>query len=423
MRILSCLFVLGGLMAAACQTLPLIAGKKPETPLEKILAAHVTEFDSILSKPSVYEVQIIYTQIDRDAQQRPHFTSYHWNVDSTHYFYPASMVKMPLSLLSLEKINHLRRDVPALTKDTPYRIDSIRPFQRTYRKDNTAPNSWPTLAHDIRQVFVVSDNQAYNHLFEFLGREYIQRALRAKGYGRTGILRRFYAGRRDNTYSSPISFGQADGSTIWSQNELHDTNQWPNPQKNLKKGKGYINGEDKLVSEPFDFSPQNWFALTDMEKMIRAIMFPDAVPVANRFDLTPEDYRFLHRYMGIFPRECDYPKYEYSEKENYDGFCKFLMYGDSKARQSGNVRIFNKIGEAYGTLTDAAYIVDFEHNTEFILAATILCNPDGVFNDDQYSYETTGFPFLAKLGKAVHAYDIKRKRKVKPDLSALKSLF
>jgi hypothetical protein len=36
-----------------------------------------------------------------------------------------------------------------------------------------------------------------------------------------------------------------------------------------------------------------------------------------------------------------------------------------------------------------------------MLAATILCNRDGIFNDDKYDYDQTGFPFLAKLGKAM----------------------
>jgi hypothetical protein len=151
-----------------------------------------------------------------------------------------------------------------------------------------------------------------------------------------------------------------------------------------------------------------------MEKMLRAVIFPEAVPPANRFNLSDEDYRFVWHYMGIFPRECDYPKYD---STYYDGYVKFFLFGDSKAQQDGSVRVFNKVGEAYGTLTDVAYIVDFEHDVEFILAATILCNSDGIFNDDRYDYDRVGFPFLAKLGREVLQYEQKRKRGTKPDLA------
>lgn len=404
---------------AGCKPAATIAGRKPANPLEKILAGRAAAFDSILSRPEVYEVQIIYTQINRDKNQTPRFTSWYWNVDSSRYFYPASTVKMPLALLALEKINYLRRSgYPALTKDTPYRIDSLRPFQQYYAEDTSAPAQRPSIAHDIRRIFAVSDNPSYNHLFEFLGRAYINQALRAKGYTRTGIVRRFYTGGRDNAYTSPITFLDAAGHTRWKQGELQDKNEWTNPQTGLAKGTGYLNNRDSLVRAPFSFANQNWFALTDMEKMLRAVMFPDAVPAENRFDLTPDDYRFLHHYMGIFPRECDYPRYDTAHY--WDGYVKFFLYGDSKDRRDGAVRIFNKVGVAYGTLTDVAYIADFHQNVEFILAATILCNPDGVFNDDKYTYDETGFPFLAKLGQAVYEYELKRKRRVQPDLSRFK---
>lgn len=407
------ILVLLALSLAACT-----ASKKsdsPNDPLAKILAD--LKRDSIggkvLKNKGLYEVQIIYTQIDRDAQQRPHFKSYSWNLDSTRYFYPASMVKMPLALLALEKVSHLRRSgYPRLTRNTPYRLDSLRAFQQKHEIDPTAPDDKPSIAHDIRQIFTVSDNLAYNHLFEFLGREYINNALRAKGYTRTGIVHRFNYPGRDNRYSSPIRCYDQRG-TVLSEPEKDDPKTWVNPQTHTRKGKRYFNAADSLVMQPFEMNTKNWFALTDMERMLRAILFPEAVPAVQRFDLTEDDYRFVRHYMGIFPRECDFPKYDSTYSDRY---VKFLLPGDSKQLQSGAIRSFNKIGEAYGTLTDVAYIVDFENNTEFVLAATILCNSDGIFNDDRYDYETVGLPFLAKLGQAVYDFEIKRKRSVQPDL-------
>jgi hypothetical protein len=369
----------------------------------------------VLDNEKTYEIQIIYTQINRDAAGNPTFTSYWHGVDSTRYFYPASMVKMPLALLSLEKINNLRRaGYPRLSRNTPYKLDSLKAFQQPYERDTTAPNNKPSIAHDVRQVFVVSDNLAYNHTFEFLGRQYINNTLRDKGYTRTGIVHRFNYPGRDNRYTSPITFYDASGSTIFKENERFDPTTPQNPQHSTVKGRGYINSQDSTILKPFEMKAKNWFALTDMEKMIRAVMFPKAVPPANRFNLTDDDYTFLWKYMSIFPRECDYPKYDPAHE--YDGYVKFFLFGDGKENRDGKIRLFNKVGEAYGTLTDAAYIADFENNVEFILAATILCNPDGIFNDDKYDYDQTGFPFLAKLGRAVHAYELKRPRAVKPDL-------
>ena len=382
----------------ACQAPQKIAGKTATNPLEKILASHASEFDSILRHPEVYEVQIIYTQIDRDKQQKPHFKTWYWNVDSTRYFYPASMVKMPLALLALEKINHLRNNgYPRLTKESFYAMDSVRAFQHNYKTDPGAPSGKPSIAHDIRQVFAVSDNMAYNHLFEFLGRDYINQTLRSKGYNHTGIVHRFNYPGRDNRYTAPMAFYEPTVN-IYQQGELFESRVWPNPQHSTRKGIGYFNNADSLVTEPFEMAKKNWFSLTDMHNMLQAVIFPESVPPARRFDLTPEDYQFLYHYMSIFPRECDYPKYD---STYFDGYVKFFLFGDTKAQQNGKIRVFNKVGEAYGTLTDVAYVVDSEHHVEFMLAATILCNKDGIFNDEIYDYDQIGFPFLAKLGRAV----------------------
>ena len=63
-----------------------------------------------------------------------------------------------------------------------------------------------------------------------------------------------------------------------------------------------------------------------------------------------------------------------------------------------NIRIFNKIGDAYGFMIDNAYVVDFENNVEFLLAAVLLVNENEMFNDDKYEYEEVGFPFMKRLG-------------------------
>jgi hypothetical protein len=97
------------------------------------------------------------------------------------------------------------------------------------------------------------------------------------------------------------------------------------------------------------------------------------------------------------------------------------MYGGSKdAVVNPNVRIFNKVGDAYGFLLDNAYIVDFSTGVEFMLTTVLLCNNDEVFNDDHYDYETVGFPFMKNLGQLIYNYESTRSRKFKADLSKFK---
>ena len=73
------------------------------------------------------------------------------------------------------------------------------------------------------------------------------------------------------------------------------------------------------------------------------------------------------------------------------------------------MKIYNKVGYAYGTLTDCAYIHDIKNNIEFMVTATILVNHDGIFNDNVYEYDQIGIPFLAQLGRELYEQELNRK--------------
>ena len=191
----------------------------------------------------------------------------------------------------------------------------------------------------------------------------------------------------------------------------------PYPQRNDAVGKAYITGE-KLVDGPMSFSSKNRLGLEDLTGILKSILFPAAVPVKQRFNLKPDDYRFVYQYMSQFPGETIYPAYDSASYR--DAYLKFLLYGSQKDTLPKNIRIFNKSGNAYGFLTDVAYIVDFDKNIEFMLSATIYCNSDGILNDDKYDYDTVGFPFMKELGKLIYEYELKRERTHQPDLSAFK---
>ena len=78
---------------------------------------------------------------------------------------------------------------------------------------------------------------------------------------------------------------------------------------------------------------------------------------------------------------------------------------------------FNKVGDAYGFLTDAAYIIDVDAGIEFILAATVYANANETFNDNVYEYDSVGLPFLRALGQAIYDIERDRPRAHWPDLS------
>lgn len=371
---------------------------------------------NVLDSFAQYEAQIIYTRIDRDSDNRPHFRTFRWNYRPMHYFYPASVVKMPVALLAAEKINRLRAGHPHLNLFTGMRADSARPPQSAFSEDRSSWNRQASVGHFIKKIFLVSDNDAFNRLYEFTGQAFIHERLREMGYFKTHIIHRLSAPQFDliaNQYTNPVHFFEED-LRIYDQAEQYNPNEVR--VQNLStvlKGRAHYSG-DSLVQAPFDFSAKNFFSLGDMEQMIRAIVFHEYTPPGQRFDLDPDQWQFILKCMSQLPSESRFPLYD---STHHDGFCKFFMYGDSKKRIPDHIRIFNKVGWAYGYLTDVAYIVDFKNKTEFILAATINANTDGVVNDGVYAYESLGLPYLSQLGSLFYTYELSRKKPHTPDLS------
>jgi len=130
--------------------------------------------------------------------------------------------------------------------------------------------------------------------------------------------------------------------------------------------------------------------------MLMAVVRPELVEQAQRFKLRETDRLALVQTLAALPRERGF-----AEADFPDAWCKFLLYGDHLGRIPPGVRIHNKIGQAYGYLSDTAYFHEPASGLEFFLSALIYVNADGIFNDDRYEYETIGLPFLAQLGRIV----------------------
>ena len=181
----------------------------------------------------------------------------------------------------------------------------------------------------------------------------------------------------------------------------------------ILKGKGHIRGGE-LVEAPKNFAGSNYMSVQVLQDLLVAALFPEILPAHRRFALRTDDYTFLHRAMSMLPRECDHPTYD--PETYYDSYVKFILFGDSKDPMPSSVRIFNKVGLAYGYMADNAYIVDLEANVEFLLTAVLLVNDNGIFNDGVYEYDEVGFPFLAELGRVIYEYELEREREHPPDL-------
>lgn len=370
--------------------------------MEKLLSRSPAYFENILKYRDSLEVQVIYTQIDRGRNNFPTFRDYYWNVDPSRYFYPASTVKLPVALLALQHLHELK--IPGLDWTTTMLTDTAYEGETMVLNDPTSEDGRPSVGQYIKKVFLTSDNDAFNRLYEWLGPAYINAELHRMGYADVQIRHRLDVFLREdqNRRTNPVRFLDAGDRQVWQGAAQTDTTY-------------YIPRQDSV--DGVDFSRKNRISLTDLHEILRSVIFPEAVPENRRFDIGADGYRYLYRCMSELPGETRYPAYDSSEV--WDTYVKFLLFGNRKVPIPPHIRIFNKVGQAYGYLMDVAYIMDTDNRVEFMLSALIRCNPDGRLGDGHYDYDSLGFPFLQHLGEVIYQYELERPRKFKPDLSAM----
>ena len=377
---------------------------KSSNPLDLILNSNTPEIRKIKNNLLKYQVQILYSSIKRDSLGKMLFEEFSYNLDNKNYYYPASTVKLPIAVLAIQKINYLKDQGLEISLDTPFIVLDPKTDLNIINRDIIDSKGSLTIAHCIKKIFLYSDNDAYNYLFDFLGRDEINYQLEEKGLKNTKIYHKFL-NNSDNINTWKFLF-ISNGDTIYNQNSIKSNLSHSN--RNLKsvfKGKKFLY-EDQIIETPFDFSFKNRISIRDLNDILKRIIFPENFKKEERFDLYKRDYKFLKYWMSRTSIE-DNDTIKRNDYKYWDSYSKFFIYGDKKGEMNDEIRISNKVGMAYGTLTDVAYIKDKINDIEFMLTATILVNDNEIFNDDVYEYESEGIPFLSTLGREILKFEKK----------------
>jgi hypothetical protein len=345
------------------------------------------------------------------------------------YFYPASTIKLFAAIAAYEQLNAWQRAYPdaSIGDVTPLRFyplfegDDIRETDPT----NTRPNgpflgSGPppiTVRHEMHKLFVVSDNAAFNTLYDLVGHRDLNQRMRSWGIGDAFISHRLSIARTpdENQRAPRVDIGLEPGSPQIGE-RLSTLEHWRADQAIMFQsgfllGTGYLK-DGEIVEGPFDFSNKNFVSLADLQRILAklarsdlaGVMCCDAsdftiAPMSGRpFDLTDDQRAQLIRSATMLPRESESPKYD---PEKYpDDYVKFLLPGLLKVRPLEEWRIVNKIGLAYGFVTENAYVEHLPSGNAVFVAAVIHRNPNGIYNDGIYDYETT-LAEMATLGEVV----------------------
>ena len=333
----------------------------------------------VYNKQEKFEVQIILTELKK---RKNGFTIHKkkFNVDKKNYFYPASSIKLPIALLTIEKIN----ENPNLNINSEFSIegDSII---TTFKKE-------------ITDLFIISSNESYNRLFEFLGQDYINKKLKQKGFKDFSISHRLSTKESDNLKTKEINFYR-NGEINQIQKSINNKPLTKLNLKNLNKGIGFIL-DNELQNKSMDFSRKNYFSIEELNNILIFLFFPE-ISKNKKFNLSKSQNLLIQKLMSSTPFDMGFDKNIYPNNYN-----KFFIYGDKDGMINDN--IYNKVGNAYGYSIDNAYIYNKNSDRHFVLTACIYTNANNILNDNYYEYDEIGIPFLAEIGRFLTNYNIRQ---------------
>ncbi|MEH6536533.1 MAG: serine hydrolase [Psychroserpens sp.] len=162
---------------------------------------------------------------------------------------------------------------------------------------------------NVIAIFAISDNEAYNHLYEFLGRDYINTKLKEKGLHPLQISHRLESENAESPNTKPTIFRTSD-SMNYMQSSILGSQTEPIKLNRLQKGKGFCKN-DTLANAPMDFSKKNYLPISTLHDMMKRVQFPKAFELKNQFILNDKDQEFLLDIIKIVPRTVGYYQDEY----------------------------------------------------------------------------------------------------------------
>jgi len=339
----------------------------------------------VFSHPEFYRLRIILTEVSTDSKGKRKLTTWHYRDTSKEYFYPASLAKIPLVLLTFQFINEQK----VFSKDLS---DTLF--------DLSCPVKKRTIHDDLLLMLSVSDNYAFNRLYNFVGCKYINISLLKKKYLNTYVIHRFEGGSPDYHQTAlPVEVNSKTGNRVY--NHQADTMYCliRHSIADSLIGIGYM-VDDSLVKKPKSFRFHNYVDFRDVHDMLISLKYPNLTK-RRPFNITEDQRELIIKFLQTSPLHPETK--EYSDTSIYhQNYLKYNLFGQDKNVSYPNIEYFNKAAMAYGFLSDCSYLKDSAKNVEFFLSVGLYVNKDGVFNDNKYEYDSIGLPFMKRLGELIY---------------------
>lgn len=405
--------------AAPAVTAPAVTGPAAAAEpgyLERVLRSQPERFRIALDPALAAEhrVQILVSFVERDG--RAFTLERHGFRADAEYFYPASAIKLCAAVAALQAMRALsdqygqdgqdgqgvrkRGRARRVALDTPLVFHPLFPGERRATDDSSnLAGGRITLGHLIRQMIIVSSNEAFNRLYDLVGHHAMSEMMWSAGLRDTYFFHRLSVQRSpDEHRRSPRVDFETRAGVVTIPARQSDLALAPRALPGLAVGQRYIEGR-RQVAAPMSFAQKNRISLMDLQNLLVMVMRPDISLGLPGFSLHEDDRAFLQRALREPPAESKNPVFP-PEEHDILRF-KPVMGGLLRVAPAARWGVWSKAGTAYGFRIENAYVVDEQRKRAMFFTVAIYANTDGTLNDDQYDYDNVANPFIHDLAEAV----------------------
>lgn len=339
------------------------------------------------AEPARYRLQILFSEVVEGEDGRATLRRHAYR-PGAEYWYPASTVKLCAAVSALEMIEGSGEDHEArVGVDTPLVYHPLFEGEKIVGSEKGEI----TLRRDIRRALIVSDNEAFNRLYEFCGRDGLDARLRAAGLSDFRVVHRLAERRtwQENGMSPRIDL-RAPGGQAASLAEKKSTRaidrsmveDLPGPS-HQPLGRAHLAGGDR-VPAPMAMGHRNYISLRDLQNLTVMAARPDIDLGLPGLSLSDGHQRVLLDAMTEDPSESEDPRFDPARYD--DDLPHFFRAGLERVAPRSELFIANKIGFAYGFSSETAYVEHTPSGRAFFLAMTLYTNDNATLNDNVYEY-------------------------------------
>ena len=326
--------------------------------VQALLSSRPEDFAAVLEHAQDLRAQILWSEVCVRPDGTKFLARHGWRVDA-EYFYPASSIKLLAALATCEVLDEIARSSGrALDLDTPLIIEPLFDGDPRLEDDSShVAGGKLTLGHEIRKLFLISDNTAFNRLYDFLGRDQLNQRAWDAGLSSVRLSHRLSLARTsDENQRTPATWLMPPGEEPLGFAARSATLELkPAEISGLLVGRAQYRN-DVLVEEPLDCTHRNRASLLDLQDALVALVRPELAAPGSGYQVSASVRAFLLEAMSTYPADSRDPIYDRAKYP--DDWVKFLLPGLLRVIPREDLTVCNKVGLAYGFTIENAYVED-----------------------------------------------------------------